>query len=131
MQLQQHSIDLKEEPDTECQHGISPVRNARLEHTAKKFLTSGFASFAVEGLKSTGGGMLSFCKTASDLQIIGGVDCRQQGCQASVHSLKVEHLRTSRATSAADLIVEGALKKDGRSRLLIQTLKDSYRAQTD
>lgn len=107
------------------------MRNARLEHTAKKFLTSGFASSAVEGLKSTGGGMLSFCKTASDLQIIGGVDCRQQGCQASVHSLKVEHLRTSRATSAADLIVEGALKTDGRSRLLIQTLKDSYRAQTD
>lgn len=75
--------------------------------------------------------MLSFCKTASDLQIIGGVDCRQQGCQAKVPSLKVEHLRTSRATSAADLIVEGALKTDGRSRLLIQTLKHSYRAQTD
>lgn len=47
MQLQQYSIELWEEPDTECQHGVSPVRNARLEHPAKTFLASGFASFAI------------------------------------------------------------------------------------
>lgn len=91
MQLQQYSIELWEEPDTECQHGVSPVRNARLKHPAKTFLASGFASFAI--LQVT-------CRSSGGL-IIGNK-------AANVLSLKVEHLQTSQATSADDLIVEGA-----------------------